>query len=371
MRRKYTELFYDNGNLKFEGVYQEGQANGYGKMYFQNGHLQYEGEWKNNLYHGKGKIYSEDGRLIYEGIFEFGKYHTSTESHLTEQYTSHLDNLMQELESLIGLHHVKKDVYNMINLVKVQQLRKKEGLRSTPISLHMVFSGNPGTGKTTIARLISEIYKELGVLSKGHLIEVDRSGLVSGYLGQTALKVKDVVGSAIGGILFIDEAYSLSNNNDDYGQEAIDTLIKMMEDHRNDLVVIVAGYPKQMEDFLNSNPGMQSRFNKHIQFDDYNEQELLEIIQYMCHKEAYEMDEELVNGLQTIFLSLVENKDSGTFGNARIVRNIFEKLIAYQANRIMSKPNLTKEDLTKLSNSDLQRIITNKDFKEISSVMPS
>ena len=169
-----------------------------------------------------------------------------------------------------------------------------------------------------------------------------------------------MVGSAIGGILFIDEAYSLSNNNDENGQEAIDTLIKMMEDHRNDLVVIVAGYPKQMEDFLNSNPGMQSRFNKHIQFDDYNEQELLEIIQYMCHKEAYELDEELVNGLQSIFLSLIEHKDSSTFGNARIVRNIFEKLIAYQANRIMSKSNLTKEDLTKLTNFNKSIILLPK-----------
>ena len=194
---------------------------------------------------------------------------------------------MEELNELIGLDMVKADVKELINLVKVQKMREDKGMKTVPVSLHLVFSGNPGTGKTTVARILSKLYKEIGVLSKGQLVEVDRSGLVAGYVGQTAIKTQKKIEEAKGGILFIDEAYTLAKEGNDFGQEAIDTILKAMEDNRKDLVVIVAGYTNLMENFINSNPGLKSRFNKYIEFKDYSAEELIEIFDMQCRKYNY------------------------------------------------------------------------------------
>ena len=203
---------------------------------------------------------------------------------------------MSELDSLIGLEKVKKNVKDLINLVKVRKLRTENGLRVPPISLHMVFMGNPGTGKTTVARLIAQLYAAIGVLSKGQLVEVDRSGLVAGFVGQTAIKTDEVIKKAMGGVLFIDEAYSLlpDESTNDFGHEAIETLLKAMEDHRDEFVVIVAGYEQLMEKFINSNPGLESRFNRYFLFEDYNGQQLYDIFAMQCSKNEYLLSEAAV-----------------------------------------------------------------------------
>ena len=268
--------------------------------------------------------------------------------------TRGLEVVLTELTSLIGLERVKSDVTQLINFLKVQQLRQSKGLEIQPVSRHLVFKGNPGTGKTTIARLIAEIYRELGILSKGHLVETDRSGLVAGYVGQTALKVREVVESALGGVLFIDEAYALYTGSmgHDFGQEAIDTLLKLMEDHRDDLVVVAAGYTDNMDSFLSSNPGVRSRFNKYFDFDDYEPVQLVEIFDRFCHKAGYVTTSDTREELLKVFSVLYETRDK-TFGNARLARNIFEATLSNQANRIVAIPNITIERLSTITVEDL------------------
>ena len=265
-----------------------------------------------------------------------------------------LEDVLAELDALCGLDKVKEDVKSLINLVKVRKLRQEAGLPVPPMSLHMVFLGNPGTGKTTVARLLARIYHSIGVLSKGQLMEVDRSGLVAGFVGQTALKTQEVIEKALGGVLFIDEAYALTNQEspNDFGQEAVEVILKGMEDHRDDLIVIVAGYTDLMRDFIHSNPGLESRFNKYFQFEDYTGEQLAEIFRSQCKKNGYTIDEATDKAAAEAFRIMYEQRDEN-FGNARDVRNIFETAIARQANRVAVMENPTKEDLMALTVEDL------------------
>lgn len=257
-----------------------------------------------------------------------------------------VDVILEELNSLIGLESVKQDIQNLVNIIKVQKLREARGMKQPNISLHMVFSGNPGTGKTTVARLLANIYKGLGVLSSGHLVEVDRSNLVVGYVGQTATKTAQVIDDALGGVLFIDEAYTLTakKGENDFGQEAVDTLLKAMEDHRDDLIVIVAGYPDLMEEFLNSNPGLRSRFNKYIFFADYTTEELIKILELNCKKQQYKMTRAAKNAATKYFDQKV-HEHSENFANAREVRNFMERAIAHQASRIVTLGDNVADDV--------------------------
>ena len=265
-----------------------------------------------------------------------------------------LDDVMSELNELIGLENIKKDIGDLINFLKVQKIRGEEGLSLIERSLHAVFMGPPGTGKTTIARMLSRIYKHLGYLEKGHLVETDRAGLVAGYVGQTALKVDEVVKVALDGVLFVDEAYALSQgeNKRDFGNEAVEALLKRMEDHRDDLVVIAAGYPDEMKSFIQSNPGLQSRFNRFFNFDHYNGEELVKIFKLFAGKADFELSEEAEEKLSFIFDELYEKRNP-QFGNARVARNIFEQCISRQANRIVSITPLTKEILIRLEEPDI------------------
>ena len=259
---------------------------------------------------------------------------------------------MESLDKLIGLTTIKADVKELTAFVKVQKARKDQGLKSVPVSLHLVFTGNPGTGKTTVARIIASIYKQIGVLSKGQLIEVDRSGLVAGYVGQTALKTQEQIKKALGGVLFIDEAYALAQKDDAFGQEAIDTILKAMEDHRDDFVVIVAGYTDPMKKFIESNPGLKSRFNKYIEFPDYNIDELEEIFYMNCNKYDYKVDEDVKHQIRALITSRkIENIDN--FANAREVRNLFEEIITNQARRLSTMDNPTSEDMMTIVLDDL------------------
>ncbi len=297
------------------------------------------------------------GRHQYAAVSENKGPGASSDEQAPKEKEETLDELMKELDGLIGLEDVKHEVHTLVNLIKVREMRKQHDLKVMDMSFHMVFTGNPGTGKTTVARLVAKIYKQLGFLSKGQLIETDRSGLVAGYVGQTAGKVTEVVNSALGGILFIDEAYALARKGmeNDFGREAIDTLVKLMEDHRDDLVVIVAGYTDEMHDFLTSNPGLISRFNKYIDFPDYTDDELMAILDMNAERQGYALDD----GAKAAVRKMLEGMALSArldFGNARGMRNTLEKLVQAQANRLAEADGeVTKDMLISLTEADAKK----------------
>lgn len=264
-----------------------------------------------------------------------------------------LEEALRRLNALEGLQRVKSQVFDWVDQIKVFTLRKERGLSVPDMSYHMVFTGNPGTGKTTVARLMAQIYCALGILSEGQLVEVDRAAMVAGYVGQTAVKTKDVIKQAYGGVLFIDEAYTLANGgSNDFGQEAIDTLLKEMEDKRDNLVVIVAGYDEPMEKFISSNPGLRSRFKNFIQFSDYNGTELYNIFAGLCTKNQYTLTSDARSALQGYFDDLYAHRDKN-FGNGRDVRNLFESIVTQQSKRVARLSQPSDAEMTEITAADL------------------
>lgn len=273
-----------------------------------------------------------------------------------------LGSLIQELNGLVGLSKVKEKVNDLIAYQKVQMLRLHAGLSNPASTLHLAFIGNPGTGKTTVARIVGRIYKQIGLLSSGHFLEVSRTDLIAGYQGQTAHKVKKVIEKAKGGVLFIDEAYSITENDhsDSYGRECLTELTKALEDYRNDLVVIVAGYTEPMKKFFESNPGLKSRFNTFIEFDDYSKDELIEIMKVMCEKDDYKLSNEVISVLNDIICEIIEKKEE-QFANGRFVRNIFEEMIMNHARRVNQLSSPSKDELQFFMECDVPNIMGGAD----------
>lgn len=264
-----------------------------------------------------------------------------------------VEEILHELDSLIGLHEVKKLVREIYAFIEIQKRREKEHLSTEPLVLHMIFKGNPGTGKTTVARILGKVFREIGALSHGNIIEVERADLVGEYIGHTAQKTRDQLKKAYGGILFIDEAYSLARGGEkDFGKESIDVLVKAMEDHKNELVLILAGYQQEMETFLQTNPGLRSRFPIHIDFPDYNQRQLLQIAEQMCALRQYSLSEEARNALLRL-IGKYQDSGSENFGNARTVRNIIEKAVRRQAVRLIAKSATTRQDLIIIEPADI------------------
>lgn len=288
-------------------------------------------------------------------LFVFTADDLGLEAEAVASSEENVNALLEELKNLIGLQEMKDDVIKLINILRINKMRREKGLPETPISLHLVFSGNPGTGKTTVARILAKIYKGLGVLSGGQLVEVDRARLVAGYVGQTAAKTKEVINEALGGILFIDEAYTLTagKSENDFGQEAVDTLLKGMEDNRDNLIVIVAGYPDLMDQFLESNPGLRSRFNRFIHFEDYSPQELLAIFKGFVQKGNYKLDTGVEEKVLRHFVAQFLYPPAG-FANGRTVRNYFEEIVANQGSRLAMMQDLTDDDLLLITADDIK-----------------
>lgn len=265
-----------------------------------------------------------------------------------------IEELLAELDALIGLEHVKAEVRRLTSLLRIQELRAERDLPVIETSKHLVFSGNPGTGKTTVARLLSQIFRTLGVVSKGHLVETDRSGLVAGFVGQTAAQTKKVLESGLGGTVLIDEAYALARGGEnDFGLEAIDTIVKFMEDHRDDMSVVAAGYPNEMAELVDANPGLKSRFTRTIHFPDYETDELVGIFELISGSKEYHLDE---SGRERL-AEIIDAEPRGRgFGNGRFVRNVFEAAIGHHAIRLADVESPTEEQLVTLTGDDLHPV---------------
>lgn len=296
-------------------------------------------------------------QLINSSLIEFYGYSTiqgicqSTTDVADDTRT--LQDLLDELNALVGLEKVKSKVQDLIVYQKIQKMRREQNLHSAKNTLHLAFTGNPGTGKTTVARIVGRIYKQIGLLSKGHFVEVSRTDLIAGYQGQTALKVKKVIEQAKGGVLFIDEAYSITENDhtDSYGRECLTELTKALEDYREDLVVIVAGYTEPMNQFFESNPGLKSRFNTFIEFDDYSSNELDEIFVSMCKNNDYILTDEVKKKIHFYFEQQTSSKDK-SFSNGRLVRNLFDDLVMNHARRVINVENPGREELSTIKVED-------------------
>ncbi len=351
------KVYSRDGILEAEGQFKEDMMTGQGTLYYANGQASYIGDLVQGKKHGRGDYYNEEGKIIYSGEFI-----NDERLRITPEVEQEIAKLQKQLDSLVGLPNAKKELHNLINFIKIQSLRVDHGLTSFPITYHLVFSGNPGTGKTTVARIIGQIYKHLGVLSSGHFVETDRAGLVAGYVGQTALKVQEVVNKAKGGVLFIDEAYSLINDKQDaFGKEAIDSLLKAMEDLRDDLVIIVAGYTELIEDFLQSNPGFKSRFNHFVQFDNFSTDELYDIFAMLCQTNDYQFGEAFAQHMKTQ-LRHMPIETIPNFSNGRYIRNLFEKLVTIQSNRLIQQATISREELMTFEEQDILQGIAEKLF---------
>lgn len=296
-------------------------------------------------------------QLVNSSLIEFYGYFTiqgiCKPNDEVEQDTRTFQDLLAELNSLVGLEKVKNKVQDLIVYQKVQKMRREKNLHSAKNTLHLAFTGNPGTGKTTVARIVGRIYKHIGLLSKGHFVEVSRTDLIAGYQGQTALKVKKVIEQAKGGVLFIDEAYSITENDhsDSYGRECLTELTKALEDYREDLVVIVAGYTEPMNKFFESNPGLKSRFNTFIEFDDYSPNELDKILISMCKNNDYSLDEEAKEKIHLYFEQKTSAKDKN-FANGRLVRNLYDDLVMNHARRVVNTANPDSMELSMIKAED-------------------
>lgn len=296
-----------------------------------------------------------------DSIFRYFGYlkvaNTCISSHGEDDDRS-LSELIDELNSMIGLKKVKEQVNSIISYQKVRKIREAHGLKSASSTLHLAFLGNPGTGKTTVARIVGRVYKKIGLLSKGHFLEVSRTDLIAGYQGQTALKVKSIIENAKGGVLFIDEAYSITENDhsDSYGRECLTELTKALEDYRADLVVIVAGYTDPMQKFFTSNPGLKSRFNMFIEFDDYSAKELEDILAKMCKENDYVIHESTRNRVKKMLGKMAESKDE-YFANGRLIRNLYDDAVMNHAKRVADMDAPNREQLSTLTDSDFQQSI--------------
>lgn len=348
MKHGKGKIYSRQGVLESEGQFKEDAMTGQGTLYYTNGQASYIGELVNGAKHGRGDYFNKEGKIIYSGEFI-----NDERLRITPEIEREIEKLQKQLDGLVGLPNAKKELHNLINFIKIQSLRVDHGLTSFPITYHLVFSGNPGTGKTTVARIIGQIYKHLGVLSSGHFVETDRAGLVAGYVGQTALKVQEVVNKAKGGVLFIDEAYSLIHDKQDaFGKEAIDSLLKAMEDLRDDLVVIVAGYTELMEEFLLANPGFKSRFNHFVQFDNFSTNELYDIFAMLCKNNDYQYEDVFAHHMKEQ-LHQIPVKSIPNFSNGRYIRNLFEKLVTIQSNRLIQQKDISREELMEFTEQDI------------------